>query len=392
MGIIGLLLAAGASNQYTGPVFMWLFDNILFFKGYREPQKFIALVVLAYAYLGGLGVSSLERDWRKTGKKLYAVLIIAALLTPLIYTFPMFFGFWGQLQTTDYPASWYEVDEILKNDSQEVNFLFLPWHQYMDFSWVKNRDKRIANPAAVFFSKPVIQGDNVEAGAIYSTSTNPTSKYIEFLLANKDNYTNAGELLSLVNVKYIALAKEVDWEKYLFLYNQTDLEIIYDSPEIVLFKNKHPVYKFYSTDSKSYIRDWDDLLQASEMMDVLDTVWIMDNRTAISPSTHRSVEYMRARATHVRYHIGGMSGRPEGNYLVFTSNFNKDWILNAQVPQQNFNVTSYYNMDDGTLRYTKFRLYLFGYLVSGLSFIFLILLYFRRLPFAILKFFPKETI
>jgi len=373
MGIAGLLLAAGASNQYTGPLFMWLFDHLIFFKGYREPQKFLVLVVLAYSYLGGLGVSSLERDWKKTGKRIYPLLIAAALLTPLVYTFPMLFGFWGQLQPTDYPASWYEADKILKADPQEANLLFLPWHQYMDFSWVKNKDKRIANPAQVFFSKPVIQGDNVEAGGIYSTSTNPTSQYIEFLLANKKNYTNLGELLSLVNVKYIAIAKEVDWKNYNFLYNQSDLELIYDSPELALFKNKHPTYKFYSTDSKSYISNWSALLQASKHTDVLDTIWILDNRTAISPSTHSSVEYVRS--SQVSYQIGGNSGKPDGKYIVFTSNFNKDWVLNSQQPSANLGLTSYYNMEEGTLSYTRFKLYLIGYLISGISFILLLLLY-----------------
>jgi len=56
--------------------------------------------------------------------------------------------------------------------------------------------KRIANPASSFFDKPIIQGDNMEVGNIYSSSGSPLSKYLEPRLKNL-----TGKDLKLLNVK-----------------------------------------------------------------------------------------------------------------------------------------------------------------------------------------------
>jgi len=83
-------------------------------------------------------------------------------------------GFWGQLKPTDYPEDWYEINDILNNDPQDFNVLFLPWHQYMDFKWIPNTQKRVANPASNFFDKPAIQGENTEIST--STPSPPTRR------------------------------------------------------------------------------------------------------------------------------------------------------------------------------------------------------------------------
>ncbi len=100
IAVLSVLLASGISGTIAG-VFEFLFNNVFFFKGFREPQKFVALLVLAYAYLGCLGVSEFEKIARDPvhsagAKKAGAWLIIAlALATPFIYSFTMFNGFWG---------------------------------------------------------------------------------------------------------------------------------------------------------------------------------------------------------------------------------------------------------------------------------------------------------
>jgi len=164
IAVISVLLATGISGP-VGGIFEFLFNNIFFLKGFREPQKFVALLVMAYAYLGGLGVAELEKAARAKSSDIYnkfamLLLIFLALSTPFIYSFTMFNGFWGQLKPTDYPKDWYEVNEFLNQDNQDFNVLFLPWHLYMDFKWLPTPQKRIGNPANIFFEKPVIQGEN----------------------------------------------------------------------------------------------------------------------------------------------------------------------------------------------------------------------------------------
>jgi hypothetical protein len=126
IAVLSVLLAAGISGPVAG-VFEFLFNNVFFFKGFREPQKFVALLVLAYAYLGGLGVADLEKIARdpvnRSGaKKIGVWLIIAlALATPLIYSFTTFDGFWGQLKTTDYPKDWYGLQVVANPPEKDRN-------------------------------------------------------------------------------------------------------------------------------------------------------------------------------------------------------------------------------------------------------------------------------
>ena len=295
VAVLSVLLAAGISGPIAG-VFEFLFNNVFFFKGFREPQKFVALLVLAYAYLGGLGVAEFEKIARNpahsaSARKIGAWLIIAlALATPFIYSFTTFNGFWGQLKPTDYPRDWYEINDFLNQDEQDFKVLFLPWHLYMDFKWLPTPQKRIATPAYIFFDKPVIQGENMEAGSIYSSSTNPVTKYVEFLLANRNKIDNLGELIAPLNVKYIILTREVDYRFYDFLYNQTDLELVKDTENMIVFRNKHPVYKMYQVNSTSTIRSWDELLKISRTGDIMDSAFVFGNTTGINLSNMQALD------------------------------------------------------------------------------------------------------
>ena len=60
----------------------------------------------------------------------------------------------------------------------------------MDYDWSPNNYKRMANPAWKFFDRPVIAGDNIEIGPIYSQSRDPISLYIGFLLSHKNEIDN----------------------------------------------------------------------------------------------------------------------------------------------------------------------------------------------------------
>jgi len=245
MAIVSVVLAVGVAHPFTKPVFMFLYNRLPFFKGYREPQKFVALLVLAYAFLGALGLDGLiamirnsksiyNEFLRKVGKS--GVVVLACAL-PLIYTYPIFWGFSGQLHSVDYPRSWYKANDILNSESRESGkVLFLPWHMYMEFDFARNPGP-IYNPAQLFFDRAVIQGDNMEVYGIHSDSTNSISKRIEHLLMQGKRLENLGDRLVPLNIGYVMLSKNADYWNYGFLYKQKDLKVIYDTSEIVLFKN-----------------------------------------------------------------------------------------------------------------------------------------------------------
>lgn len=238
IAIISILLAIGTSSPYLSGAYYFLYENVPLLKGMREPQKFAALLVLAYAYLGGIGLVYIKESMAKfkfKAKILSAIVAVLMLLLPLGYTYSMFFGLHGQLNNTDYPQDYYQVDAFLNQDKDEFNILFLPWHAFMNFSWIGGN---VANPANIFFNKPVIQGDNIEIGEIFTQSVNPVSKYIEAILDKRETISNVGEFLTPLKVKYVILAKETDYEAYLFLEKQMDLEMVKDTPNLQLFVNR----------------------------------------------------------------------------------------------------------------------------------------------------------
>lgn len=322
IGITSFLLAMGTIGPLSS-----LFENISILRGFRDSQKFVALLVLAYAYLGALGVDALHTRFKRDSNKIIGISItVMVLITPIAYNFTQF-GFWGQLQPTDYPADWYEANDILNADPQDFNILFLPWHQYMDFKFVPNQDKRIANPATAFFNKPIISGQNLEITGIYTQSTNPGQHYIESLLSSG---SISGENLKLLNVKYVILAKEVDYASYLEMLSTSDLELIFDSENLMLYKNPEQVSRFYTADE-------------------------------LSPEAFTPLDYRAL--SPVEYELTGECKK----YVIFvTPNLDsKDWVLDGQITPAGFYAT--WEGQSGKVEYTRFRIYEASYVISLVS-------------------------
>lgn len=236
--VISFVLAVGVSLPYFSKISYFLYDNVPLFGGFRDSQKFVAVLILAYAYLGSIGIDALVRDVAKLkykGNLLSIALPCLTFTVIFLYGYTMFFGFHGYSNNTDYPKDYYEVNSLISQDKDDFVVLFLPWHQHFYLSWIGSN---VSNPAEAFLSKPVIRGDNIELWHKYTESTNPVSKYIEALLQRKDQIHYFGEFVSPLKVKYIILAKEVDWEEYQFLIKQADLDIFHDSPYLRVFINR----------------------------------------------------------------------------------------------------------------------------------------------------------
>lgn len=245
VGLVSFVLAVGVAHAWSAPISWFLDKYVPLFKGFRDSQKFVALLCLTYAYLGALGVER-ALDTVKRLKKVPSWLVALApalfLILPLLYSPLMLWGFGGQIRPVDYPRDWYQVNEMLNKEPGEFRVLFLPWHQYMGFSFA---GRVIANPAHDFFDRPVIQGDNIEFGKIYRQTSNPTSDYIEKnviqpILQPKEGTTvsDIGKRLKPLRIKYVILAKDADYGKYLFLDTQKDLRLVRDSANLTVYLNK----------------------------------------------------------------------------------------------------------------------------------------------------------
>ncbi len=366
--VISLFLAVGIAIEFTRPFFEWLFQNVPFLGGFRDSQKFVALLCLAYAYLGGLGVSEFAQRIKQEGRKLVRIgasaFVILALASPLAYSFTMF-GFHGYVKTTDYPSEWYEINDYLNEDEDDFNVLFLPWHMYMDYSWLPNLDKRLAEPAHGFFDKPVIAGDNLEVPGIYSDSTNPVSKYVENLLWNARDMDNWGELLAPLNVKYVILVHEADYPVYDFLYYQEDLAVELERAGITLFRNEHPTTRVYGVDNVVYIQSTDEYLELSKTQDVMENLYIIgDGVDEVGSAGMQPIDFVRK--SPVEYQVEGSSRR----YTVLTVPQNtpaNGWEYNGERSAWELGFRPVFEAadDGGKVVYTRFyRVYLPGYIIS----------------------------
>ncbi|MFC1999221.1 hypothetical protein ACFLXE_00495 [Chloroflexota bacterium] len=380
----GLLLAAGAAIDFTRPAFEWLFDHSLFFRGFRDSQKFVALICLSYSFLGGLGVYQLARSsffYKLRRARLprigTAALVGLALVVPLVYCYPIF-GFGGQLKPIDYPEAWYQVNDYLNEDDEDFNVLFLPWHMYMGYQWLPNRDKSLMNPAHRFFDKPVICGDNIEVGGIYSQSTNPISKYVEFLLKHKNQVDNFGELLAPLNVKYVVLVHEVDYKSYSFLYRQQDLAIEREVEKLTIFRNEHFTTRTYAVDSVVYVRHLEEYLELSSQQDVMQHLYVLGEGANDGNST--GVEQLETRKiTPVKYEIEG-SDKQWGIFTVPQRVSTDYWEYHGRGPEmKNLGLMPVFEVDEGggKVTYSRFfHVYVAGYVISIMTLVILIAVYF----------------
>ncbi|MFC2122452.1 DUF6541 family protein [Bacteroidota bacterium] len=369
-GLLGFVLAMGVAFEITRAPFEWLFENVGFFRGFRDTHKFVALLCLAYAYLGGLGIEGIYTILMQKQKAIRSVttsvFLALALLVPLVYTFPLF-GTWGQLKVTDYPEEWYEVNEYLNQDKDDFNVLFLPWHLYMDFSWLPNTNQRLGNPAWQFFDKPIISGDNIEAAGQYSSSTNPVSGYVEFLLRHAHEIDNLGELLAPLNVKYIILTHEADYRNYDFVLDQSDMITAYQKGTITLIKNNHPVAKAYAVNSTIYIDNLEEYLEISREQDVTEHLYLFGDSSKDSGGVDGVQILDHIAKSPVRYQVGDTVNK----YTIFIlpqRQSTDNWEYNGQQAVRNLGVMPAFNSvaSGGEILYSKFhRIYLPSYLVSA---------------------------
>ncbi|OGF31387.1 hypothetical protein A2300_02775, partial [Candidatus Falkowbacteria bacterium RIFOXYB2_FULL_35_7] len=199
--ILSIILALGIRIEFLKKIMFAIFHYVPLYKVFREPQKWVAMLVIIYQVFLTFGLTQLAKFKiykQNSGiiKVILGVLII--MQAPL-----MLWGLGGQIKPAKYPADWLTADKYITEHSDcQSKTLILPWHMYLGFDFTK---RVIANPTDVFFTCPVIRGTNMEAGAIYDNSGDLTSKAIVEWIDDK------GQSLILqennLNIGYIILLK-----------------------------------------------------------------------------------------------------------------------------------------------------------------------------------------
>ena len=232
--LISIVLAMGTSFPATSWFTQLLFDHVPGYGIFREPQKWVALLAFSYAILAAFGVDKICGEVHGRAPR-FASLVAIGVLLPIAATSTMWWGFDGQLQTSEFPDDWAKANEITR--SQSGRLLFLPWNLYQPLPFAGNRS--IASPAERFFDMPVLVSGDAALGVSGSTAAlDPRDLYVTQLLNRRGRIHAFGHLVAPLGVRFVALANIADAPEYGFLRRQADLRPVFEGDDLVLFENR----------------------------------------------------------------------------------------------------------------------------------------------------------
>jgi hypothetical protein len=400
--VLSVALATGLSSPLTSGLYTFLYDNVPLFNGFREPQKFVALLVFAYSFLGGLGVLQIQ-SWLE-GKGLHtgvggmrahahALIVIAiavVLLSPFIYSYMEIDSFDGQLTAVQYPASWYRAEAIMNQNNSDYSVLVLPWHGYMYYNW---SGTKFASPFNQFFRQNLISGgQNTYLSGQGESGT--FSSLMFSILKERNSITHLGNLLSLMDVKYVFLSKSADYWNYSFLYVQSDLRLVENSSSSALFENMHPVSRAYIVHSIQTVSGYDQLINLSARLNMLDYGWIVAaGHSAAGNVSYGNSSYLLLASEKIsdasyQVYVPGILDFGYQNYLIFVppSVSEAGWqtspglvsYLSGNASMSSASAVGLiYEVSGGpatiTIYFSPFQLLRVGYIISGLGLIVLLL-------------------
>jgi hypothetical protein len=230
------MLAIGVASPIFAPLSLWLYGHVPFYLGLREPQKWVALLVLAYAYWGSWGVKYLLA-WKGIAnhRKLVGIFCMAL---PVVFSFAMIGGLHQHLAPHQFPAEWQVAKNYLAANSVPGKILFLPWHQYAELDFA---GKNVVVPARAFFGPQIVQGNNTEFGGVYSHALDASTLTIEKYVSKKNQpavriaYENFPPDMQALDVQLVMLAKTEDWQDYAWL-DRIGIEKVLENDKLIIYK------------------------------------------------------------------------------------------------------------------------------------------------------------
>jgi hypothetical protein len=240
-GAVGLVLEIGVADPHVAPLVGWLDSVFPPYRGMRDSGKWAALLAVVYAQLIPLGViaaSGWLRRLRHDSPREFAVALFAglAIALPLYYGNGLLFGIHMEVRPSQYPAGWYAADQVLLSDPNHQRALFLPWHQYLRFTFIQNVNSVVASPAPSFFSIPTVVSDDPEIFPVPPATD--AVHHAVFRLVGAQAGGGWARVLAAYNIKYVLVAREVDWRRYRYLDAQPNLVRVADYGSIVVYRDE----------------------------------------------------------------------------------------------------------------------------------------------------------
>jgi hypothetical protein len=262
LGLVGALLAAGTQGP-TGTVYSWAFAHVPGFRVMREPQKFAALLALAYAVAFGVGVEALLRPLTAARTRALAACALVAL--PLAYGGTELWGFSASAPADAVPPGLVAVDRAMRPGAVA---LALPFSAYLPVPWLG--DRLVATPLSSAFAHPVVAGDDLEAGDVVTESADPRSAFLQFALTEGPRLHQLGRVLAPLGISYVVLAKAPGWRDYAWLARQRDLRLVANNATAELYASTEATPTAYAPRRSIRVRDWGAVLALAERAPLVD--------------------------------------------------------------------------------------------------------------------------
>jgi hypothetical protein len=335
VAVVGFVLACGSVGP-TGGVFTWAFEHVPGFRIMREPQKFLALYVLALAWGFGLGVERLTQEVRRIGSRRAVAAVLVAV--PLAASFPMLWGFWGSVRPSTYPTSWVTADRMMGPGPERI--LALPGDAYLSYPWTQ--DRAVANPMVPFFEREVLTEGDLELAGLGSQTADATSRYLGFVTSVGSRTSHFGNLMSPLGVRYVVLSKTEDWARYSWLFRQADLRVVRSWDDLVLFESSAPASLAYQPASTIAVDTWGDVVGLADTTPLTAHAIVVREarggaiRTPVVPPTVDAALPVRAwfdDPVHVSV-AGTESSRP----LVVARTYDPRWTASSGLVRANLGI------------------------------------------------------
>lgn len=231
--LLAFILAVGSASSLFKSAVLELYQNIPFYIGLREPQKWVVLLLFIYAYFGSWGVKYLLENNIVEIKKYQKILGVFCVILPVLFSGSIIRGMHEHVQPQNFPAEWQEAKSYFEKNPETGKILFFPWHAYLQFDFAK---KNIINPAKSYFGENIIQGNNTEFGKVYSHAFDEQTLGIEKYINKKNDYASFSSDMRKMNIETVVLAKAEDWQKYLWLDKTVGIKKVGENSKLIIYR------------------------------------------------------------------------------------------------------------------------------------------------------------
>ena len=381
IGILGFFLSLGTRAPITGPLFSFVYDHLAAFRIFREPQKFAAMLVLAYSILGGFGLErfimgpSGTRNETRPARRWRARLIPALLIFAVcFYSFRMFGSLWGEAKAASYPRSWAEAQEMLKDDAGDWRVLYLPPYWYMKFDFTGS-DLTVTSPMPFYFTNRYIQLNALLVAGI-QIDRQPVDGYVQAALETAREHRNLGALLAPLDVKYVLMPLNIASSHFRFVEKQGDLEVVRRWGDLVLLRNKVPVNHLTLVESRGSYTTWEALGDKAAGGNLLGSFLPKGTKTVVPQVMGTPLPHTDTGAGTVKVTLPPSRAGPAT--VLFSEPYSPDWKMSGDHAFSDLEVISAFpleadNTREVTIRYRNDPLVI-GCVASGSSLILCIIL------------------